>query len=471
MSVFTKRPDGSGGANPPGAQKSEPQTTSAKPGQAQKPVQGAPAVVVSHSVDVGRGAPNARPGTSTVKVTPPPAAAPAPASREAPRQPASATTRTASPSATSLFASHTRAAATTQKMDTAPAQKADRPPKSVRPTAPELMAIGSQPPDSSESLAGTFEKLLGNEVDQSFDFVEKKGSAPPPAAGGIAEADLAEVRSLFAQLAANHVRQVRDFMIDLRWGEATIEWISICSPALKSLRRAADKLEIAELVTALDVFWQHLTNTQAKAGGRTIEGEPRDTILAAYEKLVSVMPQAFALDMDRAQREAAILQSLLLQVPDVKKVTIDKLYAAGLTTLEAMLLATPGDIAATTGIEMMIAVNIVSRFHDYRDQVVAGVPDATRAQERDRIAKLTARLRMEHDAFMSASRGWSPEDHERKKTSREARSRTLLDIQVVLARLGEVDRLKEIEKLPFEKKLAHLETFLEEARDKYVAQQ
>ncbi len=355
------------------------------------------------------------------------------------------------------------------KTEQKPEQKADRPPKSVRPTAPELLAVGQGPDSGGESLAGTFEKLLGSEVDESFAFVAKEvGSAPPPA--GIADADLAEVRSLFAQLAAKHARQVRDFMIDLRWGEATVEWISICSPALKSLRRAADKLEIAELVTALDVFWQHLTNTQAKAGGRTIEGEPRDRILAAYEKLASVMPQAFALDMDRAQREAAILQSLLLQIPNVKKVTIDKLYSAGLTTLEAMLLATPGDIAATTGIEMMVAVDIVARFRDYREQVVAGVPDATRAQERDRISKLTARLRMEHDAFVSASRGWSPEDQERKKTSREARSRTLLDIQVVRARLGEVERLKEIEKLPFEKKLAHLESFLEEARDKYVAQ-
>jgi hypothetical protein len=41
---------------------------------------------------------------------------------------------------------------------------------------------------------------------------------------------------------------------------------------------------------------------------------------------------------------------------------------------------------------------------------------------------------------------------------------------VVLARLGEVERLKEIERLPFDKKLVHLEAFLEEARDKYVAQ-
>ena len=57
-----------------------------------------------------------------------------------------------------------------------------------------------------------------------------------------------------------------------------------------------------------------------------------------------------------------------------------------------------------------------------------------------------------------------------KKELRKAREQTLLDIQVALARLGEVDRLTQLERLPFEKKLAHLESFLEEARDKYVAQ-
>ena len=181
------------------------------------------------------------------------------------------------------------------------------------------------------------------------------------------------------------------------------------------------------------------------------------------------MPQAFALDMDRAQREAAILQSLLLQVPDVKKVTIDKLYAAGLTTLEAMLLATPGDIAATTGIDEASP----------RTSSRASASTASRCGRRPRRdARAGARPHREadgapaseHDAFETRRRGWSREDQERKKELREARARTLLDIQVVLARLGEVDRLKEIERLPFEKKLAHLESFLEEARDKYVAQ-
>ena len=86
------------------------------------------------------------------------------------------------------------------------------------------------------------------------------------------------------------------------------------------------------------------------------------------------------------------------------------------------------------------------------------------------MAELTARLRRDHDAFEAAARAWSREAEEQKKELRKARAQTLLDIQVVLARLGEVDRIKEIERLPFDRKLVHLESFLEEARDKYVAQ-
>jgi hypothetical protein len=323
------------------------------------------------------------------------------------------------------------------------------------------------PGDGVSSIADTFERLLSSDLDQGFAALEREPGSSPTI--DVSLTDLAEVRSLFAQLAANHVRQVRDFMIDLRWSDATADWIGICEPALKSLRRAADKLELSELCTALDTFSTALTPTPGSTG-RTIDGERRASILKAYEALSAVMPQAFALDLDRSQREAVILQSLLLQVPEVKKITIDKLYAAGLTTLEAMLLATPGDIAATTGIDEAMARHIVARFAAYKEQVRKSVPDATRAHEREKVAELTARLRREHDAFESAARSWTREADEQKKELRKARAQTLLDIQLVLARLGEVDRIKQIERLPFDKKLVHLESFIEEARDKYVAQ-
>jgi hypothetical protein len=338
-------------------------------------------------------------------------------------------------------------------------------------TVQPAVAAPAAPSNSNASIAETFERLLSADELDGFASAELEWWTPPPGGsdGTQTASDWQEVRSLFAQLAANHVRQVRDFMLDLRMGEATIDWIGICEPSLRSLRRAADKLELADLCTALDGFANALSGAGTD-GTRTVSGERRSSLLARYDELASLMPQAFALDLDRSQRETVILQSLLLQVPGVKKVTLDKLYAAGLSTLEAMLLATPQDIAATTGIPEAVAAQIVARFREYRDHVRASVPDATHAPERERIAQLLNRLRQEHQDYELAAQGWTPEADEKKRALRKARTQTLLDIHVVLARLGEVDRLKEIERLPFERKLTNLESFLAEAEQKYAAQ-
>jgi hypothetical protein len=452
MSVFTKPPKevtGPGGSPKPDTQAVKPPLPHASRPLPHSP---GPPVVVSRTIEIGA-APRSQPRPSAPALhirppgdgTPPPAAvAPAPAAI-APPSPAPVSPPL--PSKTQ-----------TLKIEQAP------PPQSVRPTAP---AMTETEPDGVASIADTFERLLATDVDQGFAALERAPGSSPKI--DVVLTDLAEVRSLFAQLAANHVRQVRDFMIDVRWSEATIDWVGICEPALSSLRRAAEKLELFELCDALDRFSANLTGAQAN-GARTIDGERRTALLRTYDELSAVMPQAFALDLDRSQREGVILQSLLLQVPEVKKVTVDKLYAAGLTTLEAMLLATPGDVVATTGIDETLATRIVARFRQYKEQLRKTIPDATRANEREKVAELTARLRREHFAFEAAATGWTPEADLRRKEHRHARGQTLLDIQVVLAHLGEVDRVREIERLPFDRKLVHLESFLEEARDKYLAQ-
>jgi hypothetical protein len=341
---------------------------------------------------------------------------------------------------------------------------------SVRPTAPNLPDSTTDKAGAQPSIAGTFERLLSLEdLDEGFASMQRSGEQRSSHSAGLT--DLAEVRSLFAQLAVNHVRQVRDFMIDLRWRDATVEWIGICEPALRSLRRAADKLELGPLCSALDRFSEALAFAlSGQPGASTIDGERRDRLLLRYDELCALMPQAFVLDVDRSQREGVILQSLLLQVPDVKKVTLDRLYAAGLTTLEAMSLATPGDVAATTGIPLALATCIIARFREYRDTVKSGAPDATRARERERLAVLTAKLRREHDDYERTNESWTGDAPEKKKALRKARAQTLLDVQVLLARLGEVDRLREIERQPFERKVTHLEAFLAEAHEKYTAQ-
>jgi hypothetical protein len=355
-----------------------------------------------------------------------------------------------------------------------PRRSSKPPKKSVRPppqTVPEALDTtpGLTLLDDASSIASTFESLLGD-LDEHFGaIVENEFQQARPGQDHTAS-DLNEVRALFAELSAHHMRSVRDFMIDVKWGEATQDWLPVCEPAVRSLHRAAERLEIADLSVALQNFGDALAdaNKPEAADGKTLTTETRDKLLASYDKLIELMPQAFALEMDRSQREAVILQSLLLQIPDVRKVTIDKLYAANLTSLDVMFIASVDEIVQTTGIEKWLAQRIVDRFQAYRHEMKAGGVDATRSGEHDKLTLLAGELKTQHAAFEDASAAWMGDAAARRKQMRQARHATLLQIKVLLARLGEVDRLQAIERLPFEQKITELEAYLESARDKYV---
>ncbi len=340
------------------------------------------------------------------------------------------------------------------------------PPRSTRPTA----AWDLQATNESPSLADTFASLL-NDVDASFGSLQmKKGDSQRPDlkdAGRLESVGLSDVRELFEQLAANHMRQVRDFMIDVKWGEAMRAWVGVCEPAVRSLRRAAEKLDLTELCRALDDYHAALEGA-GRGTERTIQGDAKNLLVASYDRLLELMPQAFALDSDRTQREMVIVQSLLLQVPYVRKVTIDKLYAAGLASLEVMFSARADDIAQTTGIPLTLAERIVEKVQLYRKELSAVVPDATRSAERSRLAALAKELKRQHVEYEQAAASWSEEAAAKKRYLRQARDETLLQVKVLLARLGEVERLSVIERVPFRKKVENIEAFLDEAIDKYV---
>jgi hypothetical protein len=287
-----------------------------------------------------------------------------------------------------------------------------------------------------------------------------------PSQPGTHDADLTPVRELFAELAAGHMRHVRDFMIDLKWGEATRDWIEICLPAVTSLRRAAERLGLGELDHGLARLAGELEVTTT-SGGRTIDGEAKDRLLDAYGQLVALLPQAFALERDRSQREAVIVQTLLLQIPDVRKVTIDKLHAAGLTSLEVLFAANASDIAAVAGVHEALATRIVERVAAYRAELEEASPRDARAAEREKLTMLTATLKVHHEAFEKAKDGWSPEDKAEKRARMIAREEAWLAIALVLARFGEVDTLKGIEKVPFAQRITQLEGWLEDAADRY----
>jgi hypothetical protein len=128
-------------------------------------------------------------------------------------------------------------------------------------------------------------------------------------------------------------------------------------------------------------------------------------------------------------------------------------------------LARPDEISATTGIGENVAARIVERFQRYRREI-ALLADSTRMAERKRLGELAAELRSLHREFERAASGWSDDERADKKKFRQARAEALLQVKVLLARLGEVDRLGLIERLPFVRKLDELEAYLREAKPK-----
>ena len=326
------------------------------------------------------------------------------------------------------------------------------------------------PPPKRDSMtppgASTFPGFDEGSIAFAFDALMSEGTS---GLAGRDVVDLAPVRELFAELAANHMRHVRDFMIDVKWGEAPREWIEICIPAVMSLRRAAERLELGDLAPALHRFGAQLSQTLTEPA-RTIDGATKARLLEEYEKLVTILPQAFALDRDKSRREAVIIQSLCLSVPDVRKVTIDKLHAAGLTSLSTLFEAKADEVSQVAGIPESLALRIVERFQAYRQELQNASPQDARAAERERLTALTTQLRQQHDSYEEASRGWSPDDKAKKRDLIRAREETWLAISLLLARFGEVERIQGIEKVPFAQRISQLTDYLEEARERYRAE-
>jgi hypothetical protein len=279
------------------------------------------------------------------------------------------------------------------------------------------------------------------------------------------EADMAEVRTLFSDMAVAHARPLRDFMIEVAFSGAdpTKEWLDVAAPAATSLRRAAEAMEMPELCAALEGFTAAL---ELVSGESAIHREARELLLGAYGKLIELLPAAFALEGERGRREPIIIRSLLLQVPGLHKVTLDKIYAAGLTSLVMLTAARPADLAETTGIDVALAGRIVERLQAYKRELAALDPTKDRAHERAALEAEVAALGRLHDDHEKLAAAWSQEAIAARVRARKDRGDALLRVNVLLARLGEVDRLAALEKLPFQHKLRELSRYLDEARRK-----
>jgi len=322
----------------------------------------------------------------------------------------------------------------------------------AQPAAP----VAARPAPASRSITDAFEAVT------AFDLgLDAEAGAPAetgPGHGVSTAVDLAEVRGLFNDVAAVHVAQVRDVMLELSYGDAQPSWIESTQPALRSLRSMAEAMDLTDLVQALDDFCVAVND--AVAGRARIDEDAKAELLRRYQRLIELIPQAFELDAERDRREPLIVEALLFQIEGVEKRTIEKLFAVGLHRLDALMRATADEIAVVAGLHEPIANAIVDQFQTYRNAASSALSAPDPLAERRQLGDLLIALTMQNDEYNQASAGWTEEARTRKRDARKLREQTFQRIKVALARLGERDQLTRMEKLPFEERIAMLDRFL-----------
>ena len=341
-----------------------------------------------------------------------------------------------------------------------PAARAPTRPKGAIDDAAKSPAGG----DAAKSPAGgaAAKPSAGDEVDAAFGaLLDANGAADPRSPNNVAAVTPPQdVRELFIALAAQHMRPLRDVMISLKWGEAVPSPAAICAPIVTSLLKATNEMGFSSLHGALALFAKALKN--GADGDATLSAAARAALLSAYAKLSSEMPEVFALDGERTRREAVIVHALLRRIPGVNHLAIHKLYAAGLANLDMMFLADPDSLSSTTRIDATLASRIVDGFLTYRRETRDAAPGVGRATERDRLVTLVAELRQLHEKHEQVASAWSEDAVDAKRKLRQARVEGFLRMKVLLARLGELDRLGELESLPFQRRIERVEAYLRE---------
>jgi hypothetical protein len=265
------------------------------------------------------------------------------------------------------------------------------------------------------------------------------------------------MHATYADLAVEHCAPVRNVMMAVRWGEPSVPWLEFVRSALGSLRAMAVQVELGDLVVALDRF-DLAVNEAVSSGEATVGAERRQALLEAYAGLSACLPQAFDLEAERDRREPIILRCLLLMVPGVASLTAEQFLSAGLNRLEAIVKTSAEEIALVTHIALPIAAQILDLVRAERSIGVANV-----WEERERLAALVSQLAGEDEEYQRAAGGWSAESCADKRRWRQLREMTLLRVRVSLARLGEVDRIGRLERVPFARKIEDLRDFLRTA--------
>lgn len=329
---------------------------------------------------------------------------------------------------------------------------------------PPAATTQSRSPSVPPTIAGRaeFERLL-DEVETGFDAILEPGPPPDPSEDplGLPTSenvfDHQQAHDLFNDLVVANARSLRDFMIEVRLGEPHTAWIDYCGPSVRALLGSAQGMGFGDLADKLRTYIGAL-DAAKRSEVPIVRGALRERVIDTYSELIVFFPEAFALEAESNARETAIVRALLSRVQGLHVVGLDRIRETGLLSLGLFFSSSPSDLALLSGIAPDVAERVSARFADYRKRVSEISPLRGRAEERSRLREAASALLAATGAYDRAQ----PTSVE-KRAFRRARNEAMTEASLWLARLGEVERLRELETLPYAERARRMLAMVEDA--------
>ena len=300
----------------------------------------------------------------------------------------------------------------------------------------------------AEAFDNAFETVCSGNAESNASMIETTRDEQAEAA----------VQELFIQIAANYATPLKGFMFELQRGTASKHEIELCRPVLDGIRGAVEIMNLPQTVQRISDLDDALLLALGSKE-RLVNSDIRRRILFSYEALERIMPEAFRLGDEGEKREDIIIKSLLKQIPRLGCVTLEKLYRAGLGSLDALFLANKEDLAAATGVSGRICELICDNVAQHRQKLGTLPDDAAQSVWRGRLAALVNSLRDEIDAARApnGSPAWPTSEEQRRRNQRQL---YFLKITVILAEMGELEILGRLHKVSFKRRIQILDEYL-----------
>jgi hypothetical protein len=322
-----------------------------------------------------------------------------------------------------------------------------------RPAAPTAQVSPANP------IAQASQASLDDAIDAAMDgLVAAKDPHAPAVSANSNASDERALAETFAAVAQVHAQPLREFMFQLELGRMPREWSLASRPILKPLMDAAQQIGLLELVGALGAFDAALERAAAESSP-FIGERAAQSLTAAYQGLCRQLPDAFTPAAGSDGRRLVFLESLLLQIPDLHRRTLTKLYAAGLTSLAQLSQARPDELSAVAGIEEPLAKRMVEHVQRFEADRARVNPNDMKGQALERLRALLDRLLQLQADFEQAE---NEESVDKKRAARRGREAALLELDLVFAEIGEVQVIEDLKRVPVQIKIRRVATYLDQ---------